>query len=130
MRQNKFTAFGRGRQKQAGQMNKNEAKYQTHLERLKQSGQVLWYEYEPMTLKLADGARYNPDFVVMMASGMIECHEVKGGTKKETKSGDKVSRPFVHDSASLVKIKVAAEKFPFVFRIVWPDREVWHSEEY
>lgn len=127
---NKFTAFGRGRQRKPGEMNKTESKYEQHLERLKQSGRVLWYSYEPASLKLADGTYYKPDFMVMMADGLIECHEVKGGTRKRNSAGDVVSKPFIHDSKSTVKIKVAAERFPFIFRLVWPDKDVWHSQDY
>jgi len=84
-----------------GQMNKLEKAYGLHLEAEKQEGRVLWYAFERVTLKLATDTRYTPDFMVMLASGELECHEVKG---------------FMRDDA-FVKLKVAAQSFPFVFRL-------------
>lgn len=87
-----------GRMK-AGKMNKTEAEYAAELTCLQMAGEIQWYVFEGMTLKLADNTRYTPDFAVMRADGLIECHEVKG---------------FWRDDAR-VKIKVAAELFPFRF---------------
>lgn len=87
-----------GRMK-AGKLNKTEQAYADHLEWLKRMGEIVWYSFEAMTLKLADDTRYTPDFIVMAANGQLEAHECKG---------------FWRDDAK-VKIKVAAEKFPFRF---------------
>lgn len=84
----------------AGVMNKTEAEYAALLEIRKRSGgDIEWYAFEAITLKLADDTRYTPDFLVMRHDGTLECHETKG---------------FWRDDA-LIKIKVAAEKFPFRF---------------
>ncbi len=87
----------------AGVMNKTEAAYSGVLEALKQSGEVLWWAFEGMTFKLAEGSRYTPDFNVMYPDGRMEMHEVKGRWIDDAKT----------------KIKVAAEKFPFPFRAVF-----------
>ena len=84
-----------------GQLNKTEQSYQDHLELLMRAGEILWYKFEGLKLRLADNTFYTPDFFVMMASGQLEAHEVKG---------------FAMDD-SVVKIKVAAEIFPFVFKM-------------
>lgn len=91
----------RGRRK-PGKMNPTEAEYAKALERRKVAGEIAWYEFERITFKLADNTRYTPDFAVMLASGEIEIHEVKG---------------FWRDDAR-VKIKVAADRFPFRFLAV------------
>jgi len=83
-------------------MNATEAAYGLHLEAEKQAGNVAWYAFEAVTLKLADDCRYTPDFAVMLRDGSLECHEVKG---------------FWRDDAR-VKIRVAAAKFPFRFLAV------------
>lgn len=83
----------------AGTMNKTERSYAGHLEQQKQAGKVLWFAFEGVKLRLADNTFYTPDFAVMAADGVIELHEVKG---------------FWTDDAR-VKIKVAADKFPFRF---------------
>lgn len=94
-------AFALGRLKE-GEMNKTEALYAKFLEIQKFSGEVLWYRFEPLNLKLAPKCYYRVDFMVMFKTGQIEFHEVKG---------------FWQDDA-LVKIKTAAEIFPFRFRAV------------
>lgn len=90
--------FAMGRLK-AGAMNKTEAAYGQHLELLKRAGEVLWYRFEGLKLRLADNTFYTPDYAVMAANGQLECHEVKG---------------FWQDDAR-VKIKVAAEQYPLRF---------------
>ncbi len=93
-----MTDLALGRMK-AGKMNRTEAAYAARLEELKAAGEILWHSFEGLTLRLADRTRYTPDFAVMRADGLLELHEVKG---------------FWRDDAR-VKIKVAAELFPFRF---------------
>lgn len=82
-----------------GAMNKTEALYAAELNLLKHAGEVLWWRFEGMKLRLADNTFYSPDFAVMRAGGLLEMHEVKG---------------FWTDDAR-VKIKVAADLYPFRF---------------
>lgn len=93
---NKSYALGRLK---SGTMNKTEAAYDAYLDGLKHHGQILWYKFEGVTFKLADNTRYTPDFLVMTADNVIECHEVKGYWQDDAK----------------VKIKVAAAMYPFRF---------------
>lgn len=70
-----------------GKMNKTEANYALQLAALKQTGEIYHYGFEEVTLKLADGTRYTPDFFVVRKVEMInftthwlfEFHEIKGG---------------------------------------------------
>jgi hypothetical protein len=98
---NKAALFALGRLK-SGAMNKTEAAYATHLELLKHAGEVLWYRFEGVKLRMADKTFYTPDFAVLAADGVMEMREVKG---------------FWEDDAR-VKIKVAAEMYPFRFMAV------------
>lgn len=82
-----------------GQRNKTEALYETMLEDMRVAGDVLWYRFEGVKLRLADNTFYTPDFAVMLGTGVMEMHEVKG---------------FWQDDAR-VKIKVAADLYPFRF---------------
>jgi hypothetical protein len=91
-------AFALGRLP-VGQMNKTEAAYAALLETLKVAGRIQWYRFEGLKLRLADKTFYTPDFAVMRDDGTMECHECKG---------------FWQDDAR-VKIKVAAEMYPFRF---------------
>lgn len=83
-------------------MNKTEAEYDLELREQLHNGTILWYRFEGIKLKLADLTTYTPDFLVMNSQGLMECQEVKG---------------FWQDDAK-VKIKVAAEQFPFIFLAV------------
>ena len=94
----KKTFYALGRLK-TGQANKTEASYGQHLELLKQAGEVLWYRFEGVKLRLADNTFYTPDYAVMQKDGQLELHEVKG---------------FWQDDAR-VKIKVAADQYPLKF---------------
>lgn len=82
-----------------GQMNKTETAYAALLETLKVAGRIQWFRFEGLKLRLADKTFYTPDFAVMRDDGVMECHECKG---------------FWMDDAR-VKIKVAAEMYPFRF---------------
>lgn len=85
-----------------GTMNKTEAAYAQHLELLRRVGSVQWFRFEGIKLRLADGTFYTPDFAVMAADGVMEMHEVKGHWLEDAR----------------VKIKVAADQYPFRFRAV------------
>lgn len=87
-----------GRMK-TGKMNKTEIAYSHYLEALKACGEISWWKFEAIKLRLADNTFYTVDFFVMKASGEIEAHEVKG---------------YWMDDAR-VKIKVAAGLYPFRF---------------
>lgn len=82
-----------------GQRNKTEAGYERELELRQSAGEVAWFRFEGLKLRLADNTFYTPDFAVMLADGLLECHEVKGHWQDDAR----------------VKIKVAAEQYPFRF---------------
>jgi hypothetical protein len=88
--------------RQRGTMNKTEAAYGAYLEGLKYAGEVAWYMFEGIKFRLAGSTYLTPDFVVMLSSGEIQIHEVKG---------------WMQDDAA-VKIKVCAESFPFRFFVI------------
>ena len=83
----------------AGTRNKLEAEYEQELKLRQAVGKVAWFRFEGLKLRLADNTFYTPDFAVMLASGVMECHETKG---------------FWTDDAR-AKIKIAAEMYPFRF---------------
>lgn len=110
--------IARGRRRQPGVMNKLEADYARHLEARKHAGEVAWYEFEPVKLKLGNDWKTTilVDFFVMLENGELEAHEVKGGWFAE------------HNRA---KLKVAARLFPFRFLVVRRQRvrDPWQYEE-
>lgn len=97
-----------------GKMNKTEAAYGDHLELRRRAGEIAWFKFEGLKLRLADSTFYSPDFFVMLTSGELEVHEVKG---------------FWEDDAR-VKIKIAASLFPFKFIAVRKTKAGWDTEEF
>jgi hypothetical protein len=99
-------------------MNKTEAAYAEYLKQLQAVGGILWHKFEGVKLRLADNTFYSPDFAVMQADGQLEMHEVKG---------------FWQDDAR-VKIKVAADMYPFKFVALKPRAKKhgggWEVEEF
>lgn len=83
----------------AGKMNQTEAAYAERLRALQHAGEILWFRFEGIKLRLADNTFYTPDFAVLAADGVMELHEVKG---------------FWQDDAR-AKIKIAADQYPFRF---------------
>lgn len=86
-------------------MNRTESEWSRMLEARRISGEVLWWSYEPIKVRMADATFYTPDFLVVLANGELELHEVKGA--------------FVMDDAR-VKFKLVAEHFPA--RLVWAQK--------
>jgi hypothetical protein len=86
----------------AGTMNKTEAAYAATLEQRRTAGEVAWFKFEGIKLRLADNTFYTPDFAVMLVDGALEMHEVKG---------------YMQEDAN-VKIKVAADLYPMRFFVI------------
>lgn len=99
----------------AGTMNKTEQKYAARLETLKHAGEILWYAFEPINIRLAANTFYKVDFLVLLSSGAIEAHEVKG--------------TFIRED-SLAKIKIAATKLPFQFCIMQYEKGEWNRRDF
>lgn len=110
---NEAGAFARGR-KPKNSMNKLEASYGAYLDVLKHSGEVLWWRFQPLKLRLADGAYFTPDFGVLTANCLFELHETKGFWRE----------------AARVRIKIAAEQFPFRFIAIKKISGSWEREEF
>lgn len=95
----RLASFAKGRLK-TGEMNQTEARYAAYLADRQRTGDILWFKFEGVKLRLADNAFYTVDFFVLVADGTLEAHEVKGGLWQ--------------DDARL-KIKVAQDLYPFRF---------------
>jgi hypothetical protein len=102
-------------------MNKTEAAYARRLAYLRSVGEVRWYEFEALKLRLGNRCWYTPDFLVVVADGTLELHEVKAMWS---------DRPGYRDDAR-VKIRAAAERFPFRFVGAYQKRDgSWEIEEF
>lgn len=86
-----------------GTMNGLESRYAAHLELRRLAGEVVWWKFEGIKLRLATSTFLTMDFAVMLADGTMELHDTKGG-------------PIEDDAAA--KAKIAAEMYPFRFFIV------------
>lgn len=61
-------------------------------------GDIEWWGYECLKLRLGEGAWFTPDFIVVRTDGAIECHEAKGRMME----------------AALVRLKVAASLYKWL----------------
>lgn len=83
-------------------MNKWETEFSQLLEARKQSGEIVWWAFEPFRIRIANDCWYRPDFVTVDAAGKTSVWEVKG---------------FMREAAR-VRLKVAVEKLPYPFYLV------------
>lgn len=118
-------AFGRGqfgRRKYGkarpvkGVMNGNEAKFAALLEEWKRAGTIRHYGYESITLTLAPRTTILIDFHVIEADGTIVFYECKAGMK---------NGKYRAEDDAVVKLKVAAEKFPYFKILVTWDHKAY-----
>ncbi len=109
--------FALGRLK-TGEMNQSESAYAQVLELRRRAGEVAWFKFEGIKLRLADNTFYTPDFAVMLAAGELELHEVKGFWGDDDRA----------------KIKIAAALYPMRFLAVTKalkrDGGGWAVEEF
>ncbi len=78
-----------------------ERDWATQLELRRRVGLLVEWRHEAITLQLAEGSRFTPNFFVVLPNGEIELQEVKG---------------YMREAAN-VRLKVAARQFPW-FRFV------------
>lgn len=99
-------------------MNKLESAYNDYLRNLQFLGEIAWFKFEGLKLRLADNCFYTPDFAVMLSNGQIECHETKGHWQDDAKA----------------KIKIASSLYPFRFIAVKAEAKIrgggWKIEEF
>lgn len=95
-------------------MNQTESAYEQTLKLRLRSGEIAWYKFEGLKIRLADNTFYTPDFFVMLADGTLECHEVKGHWTDDAR----------------VKIKVAADMYPFKFIAIKRKGAAWQTKEF
>ena len=96
-----WSAYMRGEPRKSGQMNKTEQRYADELALLLRHGDIVFWQFEAIKLRLADNTFYTPDFLVMYPNGLVELVEIKG----------------FWTSSARVKTKVAAELF-WMFRFI------------
>ena len=102
----------------AGQMNKTEERFAKHLELDRHTGRVQWWKFEGIKLMLAKNTSLTVDFAILPETDILTLIDVKG------------SKAMVTDDAR-VKMKLAAELYPFVFKLAYPRAkgEGWDIEE-
>lgn len=89
---------------------KTEARFAEQLDARRKAGEILYWRYEPISLRLVEGERvhYTPDFMVAECDGSTTLIEVKG---------------FMREAARL-RFLAARERFPqFRWRLVWARRK-------
>ncbi|SIT43704.1 hypothetical protein BN2476_350247 [Paraburkholderia piptadeniae] len=97
-----------------GKQNKTETAYEDEvLKPQLHAGEILWYRFEAIKLRLADNTFITIDFPVITAAGQLEFREVKGRWTDDARA----------------KTKVAAAQFPFRFLAIQrAGRHGWRVE--
>lgn len=115
--QQKLQALGRMK---TGVMNKTEERFAKFLDAQKMTGAVQWWKFEAIKLILAPNTSITFDFALLPEDGVLTLIDVKG------------SKAIVTDDFK-AKAKVAADMFPFVFKVAYPrpkgDAGGWIIEE-
>lgn len=97
-----------GERKETRYRSKAEARYADILEAERLAGRIRSWRHEAITLKLADGVRYTPDFLVVDEDGRMALLEVKGYMRE----------------AARIRLLVATEQYPlFRWRLAWARRD-------
>nr|DAG71772.1 MAG TPA: Endonuclease [Caudoviricetes sp.] len=101
-----------------GKQNKTETAYEEEvLKPQLHVGEILWYRFEAIKLRLADNTFITIDFPVITAAGQLEFREVKGRWTDDARA----------------KTKVAATQFPFRFIAIHAvgrgSRRTWRVED-
>lgn len=128
-----FKVKARGTIRATREINRVEIAYRDHLDQLKMIGHVMWRsEHEAMKFRLADNTHYIADFMVMLPNGVLEVHDTKGTTKRPvTKDGVEIGKAETYfcPPKNKQKLKMVAELFPIVVKIVWRNKAGQWIEE-
>ena len=91
------------KRKQTGEMNGYERDRAAELAAMMGRGEIAFYAFEHLKLRLADDTYYTPDFMVVYLDGRTVIEDVKGSFQED---------------AARVKMKVAATMFPWEFHVL------------
>lgn len=108
--------------------NKTEAAYAQHLELLRIAGDILYYGFEVVKVKVGHDCWLTPDFLIMNRDGSLALHDTKGATKTKGKQPEET---YYAEEDAVVKARSVGAGFPipmfFVFRRhdgEWEKREM------
>ncbi len=91
-----------------GEKNQTEQRYEDEvLQPGLIAGDILWYRFEGIKLRLADNTFLTVDYAVLPASGILTMIDVKGAAA-------------IVEEDARVKMRVAAETYPFAFQLAFP----------
>lgn len=117
-------AFGRRRcfakaRPVKGAMNDNEKRFAATLAEWKLNGRIKAFEFEGVTLNLAPRTTLTMDFIVQEADDTLVFYEVKGGKK---------DKKYHIEEDAWLKMKLAAEKFPYLKMLITWDHKTYERQ--
>jgi hypothetical protein len=92
--------------------------YAQHLELRRKVGDIVWWAFEPIRVRVAKNTYFVPDFMVMLSSGELELHDTKGSKRVTRKSGLVEEVAYTKEDAQM-KMKIVAELLPIPLKKVW-----------
>lgn len=96
-----------GRAPWTPKMNGTERAYDAYLRTQYAAGEILWWHFEPIMIRLGPDCHFKPDFLILYADHHLELHDTKGTQRR--KVGDKAY--YSRDTGS-IKARVVAMHFP------------------
>lgn len=91
-----------------GEKNMTEQRFEDEVLRPRMiAGEILWYRFDGIKLRLADNTFLTVDYAVLPADGVLTMIDVKGAAA------------IVQEDAR-VKMRVAADQYPFLFQLAFP----------
>jgi len=104
--------------------NKTEAAYGQYLTWLQRAGEVLYWDFEVIKVKIGHDCWFHPDFLVMYKDFHLELHDTKG----RGKSGPRAQDDAIVKARSIGK--QAAQPFPIPIYFVWQEQTgEWSKRE-
>lgn len=94
-------------------MNKTETSYGQYLDLLKLDGEVIWWGFEALKLRIGDNCWYSPDFLVMYSDNHLELHDTKAP------KGHPGAQTYRAEDDAIVKARSTGANFPVPMYFVW-----------
>lgn len=108
-------------------MNKTETAYAAHLEILRAAGEIQWYGFEVIKVRIGHDCWICPDFLVVYPDRHLELHDTKGTRKKAGTS----TQSYYAEEDAVVKARAVGANFPvpiyFLYRLTdgtWEKKEM------
>lgn len=104
-------------------MNATESAYAQILGLAQKVGEVTWWSFECVKIRVGHDCWLTPDFLVQYADGHLELHDTKGTKKRKSKRGP--TKTYYAEEDAVVKARAIGENFPIPIFFVFRNGQEW-----